>query len=114
MADHINRCTFHGVLAQSAQHAGVGTPVTFTIRCEHEFRVGRNYRRQQVMVPCEWWGPKAEAESHKLTKGLCVFAEGRFETKENGIAFIRVASVSLVGARKGAVEHGAEADDTSF
>lgn len=112
MVKHLNRCTFLGVLAEDADPVSQSahSPVTFVLKCTHKFRIGSRWSSQTEHIRCFWWGHEAKAKSHKLTKGLCVFVEGRLETQPN-YSGIRVESATLVGSQYDLEEQGAEADD---
>lgn len=106
---HINRCTFSGILDSDAFDNGEGAPVVFNLRCDRRYRVGSSWRTQSERIPFLWWGHEAHATSHKLTKGLCVFVEGQYESnQETKFAFIRVTSATLLGAQYDSDEQGAE------
>lgn len=106
---HINKCTFLGVLAETAEqiHQGTHAPVTFELKCTHRYRVGSQWVHQIDSIRCFWWGPEAKSKSHKLTKGLRVFVEGRLETQP-AWSGIRVQTLTLVGSQYDEEEQGAE------
>lgn len=111
MTKDINSCTFFGKLANNAAElpSGASRPVAFSVRCTHEFRIGRDIRNQTDVIPCFWWGAEAKKEMHTLLKGRRVFVEGRLETQP-GWQGIRVSNVAVVAAT-GEDEQGAEDDD---
>lgn len=85
MSEGLNRWLGMGNLGATAEtragQSGV-TVVTFRLACNERYKdKSDTWQERVVFVPCVWFGKRAEACAHLLTKGASVFVEARFNVR---------------------------------
>lgn len=84
MADGFNKCLIMGNLAADAELRATqnSSVLNFRVACSESFKDRGGERKERTeYVSCVLWGPRAEALSKILRKGMQVFCEGSLRTE---------------------------------